>query len=86
MERKSFGIGLLLGAAIGAGTALLLAPASGDDTRRVLSKKARRFANRGSERAEELWEDADRSAREFTRHGMKRGRQAADRARNMIGR
>jgi len=36
-------VGLLLGAAVGAGLALLLAPMSGDDARRTLGDSARRL-------------------------------------------
>jgi len=47
IERDEPGIGtLLLGIAIGAGMALLLAPRSGVDTRRILSQRARRAGDR----------------------------------------
>lgn len=41
---RSFAAGLVLGALIGAGVALLLAPQSGEDTRRLLRRRARRLA------------------------------------------
>jgi gas vesicle protein len=40
-DTGSFVTGLLIGAALGAGVALLLAPASGEETRRVIRRKAR---------------------------------------------
>ena len=41
---RSFAAGLVLGALIGAGLALLFAPQSGEDTRRLIKRRARRFA------------------------------------------
>jgi len=47
IERDEPGIGtLLLGVAIGAGIALLLAPRSGADTRRMIESRARRTGER----------------------------------------
>jgi gas vesicle protein len=40
-ESTSFLTGLALGAVIGAGLALIFAPASGDETRRLVRKRAR---------------------------------------------
>jgi gas vesicle protein len=43
VERREAGIGpFLIGLALGAGVALLLAPQSGEETRRVIAKRARR--------------------------------------------
>lgn len=53
-DRSTFLTGLVIGAAVGAGLALLFAPASGDDTRRLIRKRARglgRDAERGWSRA-----------------------------------
>jgi gas vesicle protein len=41
--------GFLLGAAVGAGLALLLAPAPGGETRKKLGETARRIGDRASE-------------------------------------
>jgi gas vesicle protein len=41
---RTFGAGLLIGALVGAGIALLVAPSSGEETRRMLSRRARRLA------------------------------------------
>jgi gas vesicle protein len=54
VERRELGIGpLLLGLAIGAGVALLLAPQSGEETRRTIARRARR----AQEAAQDLVED-----------------------------
>ena len=43
VERQSSGVGsLFLGLAVGAGLALLLAPQSGEETRRAIARRARR--------------------------------------------
>jgi gas vesicle protein len=75
------GIGLLVGAALGAASALLLAPASGEETRRALAKRARRAYREGQELVGDSWEDAERAARRAARAGMKRARQQASRIR-----
>ncbi|MBP6772610.1 MAG: YtxH domain-containing protein [Gemmatimonadaceae bacterium] len=72
---RGFGLGLLVGAMIGAGAALLLAPASGEDTRAALRKKARRAYREGSERFEELRDNGERVARRYAKQGMRRGRE-----------
>ena len=41
---RTFGAGLLIGALVGAGIALLVAPSSGEETRRLISRRARRLA------------------------------------------
>ncbi len=52
---KSGGLGsFLLGLAVGAGLALLLAPQSGEDTRRLLRARGRRLWTAAEEKAEEL--------------------------------
>lgn len=83
-DARAFGLGLLLGAAIGAGAALLLAPASGEDTRRQLKRGARRIYARGSEAVADMREDADRMARRFARRGMKRSRELARDVRDRV--
>jgi gas vesicle protein len=73
-------VAFVLGAAAGAAVALLMAPASGEETRRVLGDKARE----GRERAEE----AARQGREFLNRqrdtlnsAIERGREAYEQAR-----
>jgi len=48
-----FAAGVLLGIAMGAGVALLLAPHSGADTRRAIARKGRRLRRRGRD----AWDD-----------------------------
>jgi gas vesicle protein len=47
---RTFAAGLLIGALVGAGIALLLAPQSGEETRRLLTRRARRLADDARER------------------------------------
>ena len=75
-------LAFVLGAVTGAAVALLMAPASGEETRRMLGDKARE----GRERAE----DAARQGREFiTRQretfssAIERGREAYNQARGV---
>ncbi len=75
------GIGLLVGAVVGAASALLLAPASGEETRRLLAKRARKAYREGHELVEDKWTDAERAARRAARIGMKRARNQAARLR-----
>jgi len=76
-DGRALGIGLLLGAALGAGAALLLAPASGEDTRRQLRRGARRLYARGRDAVADWREDADRSARRLARRGLEQSRDIA---------
>jgi gas vesicle protein len=72
---RDSGIGmLLLGLAIGAGAALLLAPASGAETRERLQDGARRASRRMKDMAEELGDDVTEKV----------GR-ARDKARDVVG-
>ncbi len=75
---RMLGIGLLVGAVVGATAALLMAPASGTDTRRLLRRNARRLAKQGGGMLEDTWSDAERAARV----GMKRARKQAAMARS----
>lgn len=64
---EGFGLGLLIGALVGAGAALLLAPASGDDTRKRLRREARRAYLRGSDAMEGAVENGERAVRRMGR-------------------
>lgn len=75
---RMLGIGLLVGAVVGATAALLMAPARGAETRRLLSRNARRLARQGGGILEETWTDAERAARV----GLKRARKQAAMARS----
>lgn len=61
---KGFAAGLLLGALIGAGVALLFAPQSGQDTRRLIRKKARRIAADARDRYDDLKDRVRKARRE----------------------
>lgn len=52
-----FSLGILLGAAVGAGVALLLAPQSGRKTRKQLSRNAEELRDRASDRWDTLAEE-----------------------------
>jgi len=53
-----FGTGLLLGVAIGATLALLYAPRTGRETRRLIREKAEEAWDTGAKRVEEIREQA----------------------------
>ena len=86
------GIGmLLLGMAIGAGAALLFAPASGQETRERIQREARRAGKRVKDLTDEVGEgladrverarDAVRSRRQAMGDAVSAGREGAARAR-----
>jgi gas vesicle protein len=66
---RTFAAGLLIGALIGAGVALLVAPQSGAETRRTLARRARRLAADARER----YDDSKHQLRRFKEH-RRRGR------------
>jgi gas vesicle protein len=51
---RTFAAGLMIGALVGAGIALLLAPQSGEETRRLLTRRARRLAEDARERYDDV--------------------------------
>jgi gas vesicle protein len=74
-------VAFVLGAITGAAVALLVAPASGEETRRLLAEKAREGRDKAGEAARqgrELW---DRQ-RETLSNAFDRGREAYQQARN----
>jgi len=71
----------VLGAITGAAVALLMAPASGEETRRILAEKAREGREKAGEAAQkgkELWN----RQRETLSNAFDRGREAYNQARN----
>jgi gas vesicle protein len=73
-------VAFVLGALTGAAVALLMAPATGEETRRMLAEKAREGRDRASDAAQkgrELW---DRQ-RETLSTAFERGREAYEQAR-----
>jgi gas vesicle protein len=69
----ALGLGIIAGALVGAGVALLLAPQSGAETREQIADRARRFRTR----ADEGWDDL----RDELRRLRRRSRRAATRGR-----
>ena len=59
---KPFAAGLLIGALLGAGVALLFAPQSGAETRRMIRKKSKRLAAGAEDRFDDV-KDRIRQAR-----------------------
>jgi len=62
-----FGAGLALGALLGAGTALLMAPASGFETRMRLARAGRHASRRAADR----WDSLEDRARQAARQGKR---------------
>ncbi len=74
-----FGAGIALGALIGAGAALLLAPQSGEETRDLISERAQKFGGRIGERIDDARGDLGwylKRGRRKMRRGAERGRWA----------
>jgi hypothetical protein len=65
--------GVVLGVLLGAGTALLLAPESGDVVRGRISRRVRRLRRDAEERMDDLRDDAE--------HGLRRARRKLRRPR-----
>lgn len=60
---RTFVAGLVIGALVGAGLALLLAPQSGEATRRMLRRQAKRAAHGVQDRYDEIKEKVRRARR-----------------------
>lgn len=71
------GAGLVIGAVVGAGAALLLAPHSGEETRTIIRRQARNARHRASD----AWSDLADELAALTRRGRRRARRAIRRAR-----
>jgi gas vesicle protein len=74
-------VAFVLGAITGAAVALLMAPASGEETRRVIAEKAREGRERAGEAARQGREMWNRQ-REHLNSAFERGREAYQQARN----
>jgi gas vesicle protein len=74
-------VAFVLGAITGAAVALLMAPASGEETRRVLADKAREGRDRASEAARQGREFVNRQ-KETLSSAIDRGREAYEQARS----
>jgi len=81
---KGLAVGLIVGALLGAGAALLWAPTTGDETRKVLRRGARKLSQRSSAAFGDVTEDAERTARRLMRRGRKYAAQARSVADDLI--
>ena len=72
-----FGSGIALGAALGAGVALLFAPFSGEETRAAIRRRGARLATR----SHDAWEDLRDELRWAARRGKRRVGRRIQRAR-----
>jgi gas vesicle protein len=70
----------VLGAIAGAAVALLMAPATGEETRRILGEKAREGREKAEEAARQSREFLNRQKQTFT-SAIERGREAYEQAR-----
>ncbi len=78
-------VAFVLGAVTGAAVALLMAPASGEETRRVLAEKAREGRERATEAARQGREFVNRQ-KETISTAIERGRDAYEQARGVATR
>lgn len=62
-----FAAGIILGAALGAGFALLFAPQSGQDARRSIARRGRKLSRRGHDAWDDLRDELARAARRHRR-------------------
>ena len=76
-------VAFVLGALTGAAVALLMAPASGDEVRRVLAEKARDGREKANEAARQGREFINRQ-RETLTTAVERGREAYEQARSGV--
>ena len=80
-ERGTVVVAFVLGALTGAAVALLLAPASGEETRRILSEKAKEGREKASDAARQGKEFLNRQ-RDTLSTAIDRGREAYNQARS----
>ena len=83
MSRNDSGtvvVAFVLGAMTGAAVALLMAPATGEETRRVLAEKAREGRERANDAARQGREFVNRQ-RETVSSAIERGKEAYEQAR-----
>jgi gas vesicle protein len=78
---------IVLGSLVGAGVALLIAPQTGERTRRQLAKYGKKAGGRAQEFVGEISESLDCIVRDVLEYGetrLEKGKQITDRARNEI--
>jgi hypothetical protein len=71
-----FGTGIALGAALGAGVALLLAPFSGEEARAAIARRGARLADRGRDAWDELRDELEWAAKRGKRRVGRRVQRA----------
>jgi gas vesicle protein len=71
-----FGTGIALGAALGAGVALLFAPLSGEDARAAIARRSARIANQGRDVWDELRDELEWAAKRGKRRVGRRVQRA----------
>jgi gas vesicle protein len=79
-----FAAGILLGAALGAGVAVLFAPDKGSRTRRRLGQRMRDLRENAEERIDDAREDAGRTLTRQRRRIRGAVKRTAGRARNVV--
>jgi hypothetical protein len=67
----TFGAGIVVGALLGAGTALLMAPQSGEETRDIIVRRTRDFTRRTRDQAGDSWSALGLELRRAARHGRR---------------
>jgi gas vesicle protein len=71
-----FGTGIALGAALGAGVALLFAPSTGEEIRAAIARRGARLAHRGRDAWDDLREELEWAARRGKRRVGRRVQRA----------
>ncbi len=80
-QRNDALLAFLLGAAVGAGVALLLAPASGEETRRKIGEKARHLGDEVDHKLQGVKEDIKSHGSDLSK-ALASGKEAFDRVRH----
>lgn len=60
---RGFAAGMLIGGLIGAGIALLVAPHSGEETRRIIRRRAKRIAADAQDRYDDVKDKVEKARR-----------------------
>jgi gas vesicle protein len=81
----SFLTGLVVGAAVGAGVALLLAPGSGEETRRTLRRRARTIRHEAAEGLVSARDEARRLLQEKKEAARRRLKEGVERLEEELG-
>ncbi len=77
-------LGLMLGAVVGYGAGILLAPAPGEDTRRRIWERTESMASQAEEKGEELMRQARSSSEELAEKFQEGAREAISGVREQV--